>query len=101
MDERSKENNMEKRSINFELRAKPESRTIFGTATVFIKVMHFHWQYYFTTGVDWYADQLINIDLDPDEFSVFMRDQLEHNRLSDAYRYLKNWQLVAQCNMDF
>ncbi len=26
MDERSKENNMEKRSINFELRAKPESR---------------------------------------------------------------------------
>ena len=35
MDERSKENNMEKRSINFELRAKPESRTIFGTATVF------------------------------------------------------------------
>ena len=26
---------MEKRSINFELRAKPESRTIFGTATVF------------------------------------------------------------------
>ena len=72
-----------------------------GLNTVFIKVMHFHWQYYFTTGVDWYADQLINIDLDPDEFSVFMRDQLEHNRLSDAYRYLKNWQLVAQCNMDF
>jgi hypothetical protein len=35
MDERSKEKTMEKRSINFELRAKPESRTIFGTATVF------------------------------------------------------------------
>jgi len=35
MDERSKEETMEKRSINFELRAKPESRTIFGTATVF------------------------------------------------------------------
>jgi trimethylamine:corrinoid methyltransferase-like protein len=26
---------MEKRSINFELRAKKDSRTIFGTATVF------------------------------------------------------------------
>jgi uncharacterized protein len=35
IDERSKEETMEKRSINFELRAKPESRTIFGTATVF------------------------------------------------------------------
>ena len=35
IDERSKEETMEKRSINFELRAKPVSRTIFGTATVF------------------------------------------------------------------
>lgn len=35
MDERSKISDMEKRSINFELRAKQDSRTIYGTATVF------------------------------------------------------------------
>jgi HK97 family phage prohead protease len=35
MDERSKEEKMEKRSINYEFRAMPESRTIVGTATVF------------------------------------------------------------------
>jgi HK97 family phage prohead protease len=35
MDERSKEETMEKRSINYEFRAMPESRTIVGTATVF------------------------------------------------------------------
>ncbi len=43
MDERSKDNNMEKRSINFELRAKPESRTIFGTATVFNSAYDMGW----------------------------------------------------------
>ena len=35
MDERSKEETMEKRSINYEFRAMPESRTIVGTATIF------------------------------------------------------------------
>jgi HK97 family phage prohead protease len=35
MDERSKDIKMEKRSINYEFRAMPESRTIVGTATVF------------------------------------------------------------------
>jgi HK97 family phage prohead protease len=35
MDERSKDITMEKRSINYEFRAMPESRTIVGTATVF------------------------------------------------------------------
>ena len=34
---------MEKRSINFELRAKPESRTIFGTATVFNSAYDMGW----------------------------------------------------------
>jgi hypothetical protein len=71
-----------------------------GLNIVFRRVMNFHWNYYTQTGVDWSADQLINLESDTDEFSVFMRDQLEHTRSSDTYRYLKNWQLVAQCNMD-
>jgi hypothetical protein len=72
-----------------------------GLDTVFRRVMNFHWRYYSETGVDWSADQLINIDLDPDEFCVFMRDQLAQNQSSDAYRHLKNWQLSNQFNMDF
>ena len=43
MDERSKEETMEKRSINYEFRAIPESRTIIGTATVFNSAYDMGW----------------------------------------------------------
>jgi len=43
MDERSKEETMEKRSINCEFRAMPESRTIVGTATVFNSAYDMGW----------------------------------------------------------
>jgi hypothetical protein len=72
-----------------------------GLKRVFSRVMTFHWRYYFLTGVDWSADQLIDLESDTDKFSVFMRDQLEHNRSSDAYQYLKNWQFVTRHSMDF
>jgi len=72
-----------------------------GLSTVFGKVMNFHWNYYTQTGVDWSADQLIDIESDTDKFSVFMRDQLEHNRSSDAYQYLKNWQFVTRHSLNF
>jgi HK97 family phage prohead protease len=42
-EENSISTDMEKRSINFELRAKPESRTIFGTATVFNSAYDMGW----------------------------------------------------------
>lgn len=64
-------------------------------------VMLFHLNYYTKTGVDWSADQLIDIETDTHEFSVFMRDQLAQHKLSDTYRHLKNWQLSNQFNMDF
>lgn len=43
MDKLNNISEMEKRSINFELRAKPESRTIFGTATVFNSAYDMGW----------------------------------------------------------
>jgi hypothetical protein len=64
-------------------------------------VMLFHLNYYTKTGVDWSADQLIDIESGPDEFSVFMRDQLTQHRLSDTYSHLKNWQITVQHSMDF
>jgi hypothetical protein len=64
-------------------------------------VMLFHLNYYTKTGVDWSADQLIDIESSPDEFSVFMRDQLTQHRLSDTYSHLKNWQMTVQHSMDF
>jgi len=64
-------------------------------------VILFHLNYYTKTGVDWSADQLIDIESSPDEFSVFMRDQLTQHRLSDTYSHLKNWQMTVQHSMDF
>ena len=60
---------MEKRSINFELRAKPESRTIFGTATVFNS----------TYDMGWYEEEmdteaLANADM-KDVVALFNHDQ--------------------------
>ena len=64
-------------------------------------VMLFHLNYYTKTGVDWNADQLIDIESSPDEFSRFMREQLTQHRLSDTYSHLKNWQITVQHSMDF
>ena len=64
-------------------------------------VMLFHLNYYTKTGVDWNADQLIDIESSPDEFSRFMREQLTLHRLSDTYSHLKNWQITVQHSMDF
>jgi len=69
MDERSKDNNMEKRSINFELRAKPESRTIFGTATVFNSAYDMGW---YEEEMD--SEALSNADLN-DVVALFNHDQ--------------------------
>ena len=63
-------------------------------------VMLFHLHYYTKTGVDWNADQLIDIESSPDEFSRFMREQLTLHRLSDTYSHLKNWQITVQHSMD-
>jgi hypothetical protein len=64
-------------------------------------VMLFHLNYYIKTGVDWSADQLIDIETDTDEFSVFMRDQLAQHKLSDTHSHLKNWQITVQHSMNF
>ena len=64
-------------------------------------VMLFHLNYYTKTGVDWNADQLIDIESSPDEFSRFMREQLTQHRLSGTYSHLKNWQITVQHSMDF
>jgi len=60
---------MEKRSINFELRAKPESRTIFGTATVFNSVYDMGW---YEEEMD--SEALKNADLN-DVVALFNHDQ--------------------------
>jgi hypothetical protein len=72
-----------------------------GGNTMLNSVMLFHLNYYTQTGVDWSADQLIDIETDSDKFSVFMRDQLSQHRLSDTHSHLKNWQITVQHSMDF
>ena len=60
---------MEKRSINFELRAKPESRTIYGTATVFNSAYDMGW---YEEEMD--SEALSNADLN-DVVALFNHDQ--------------------------
>ena len=60
---------MEKRSINFELRAKPESRTIFGTATVFNSAYDMGW---YEEEMD--TEALANADMN-DVVALFNHDQ--------------------------
>ena len=60
---------MEKRSINFELRAKPESRTIFGTATVFNSAYDMGW---YEEEMD--TEALANADM-KDVVALFNHDQ--------------------------
>lgn len=60
---------MEKRSINIELRAKPESRTIFGTATVFNSAYDMGW---YEEEMD--TEALANADM-KDVVALFNHDQ--------------------------
>ena len=68
-EENSMSIDMEKRSINFELRAKPESRTIFGTATVFNSAYDMGW---YEEQMD--TDALANADM-KDVVALFNHDQ--------------------------
>jgi HK97 family phage prohead protease len=68
MDERSKEETMEKRSINYEFRAMPESRTIEGTPTVFNSAYDMGWY-----DEEMSADVFINSDMN-DVVALFNHD---------------------------
>jgi HK97 family phage prohead protease len=68
-EENSISEDMEKRSINFELRAKPESRTIFGTATVFNSAYDMGW---YEEVMD--TEALKNADMN-DVVALFNHDQ--------------------------
>ena len=68
-EENSISTDMEKRSINFELRAKPESRTIFGTATVFNSAYDMGW---YEEEMD--TEALANADMN-DVVALFNHDQ--------------------------
>lgn len=68
-EENSISTDMEKRSINFELRAKPESRTIFGTATVFNSAYDMGW---YEEEMD--TEALANADM-KDVVALFNHDQ--------------------------
>lgn len=56
------------------------------------QVLMFHYEYYRETGVDWAADQVIDINTDTSDFSVFMRDQFAQHASPDLENYVKNWQ---------
>lgn len=61
----------------------------------------FHWDYYTTTGVDWQADEIYDIDNGHNEFCKFMRENFAQHYDSYINRYQIKWQLEHQRNLDF
>jgi hypothetical protein len=65
--------------------------------------INFHLGYYTRTGVDWSADQLIDISQDLDEFSVFMREIFSVTQSSDFLGIIKQhpdlWQALINTSI--
>lgn len=65
------------------------------------KSINWHWNYYQKTGVDWAADQVYDIDQDFDEFSVFMRENIEQNRSQEFDDFVQTWQKFKKRSLNF
>lgn len=65
------------------------------------KAIHWHWDYYRKTGVDWVADQVYDLEQDADEFSVFMRKNIEQNRSQEFDDFAFTWQKLKKRSLDF
>lgn len=65
------------------------------------KSVQWHWDYYQTTKVDWDADQVYDLAKDTDEFSVFMRENIEQNRSQEFDNFVFTWQKFKKHSLDF
>lgn len=65
------------------------------------KSVNWHWDYYHKTGVDWAADQVYDLAKDTDEFSVFMRENIEQNRSQEFDNFVFTWQKFKKRSLDF
>ena len=60
-----------------------------------------HYQYYNSTGVDWWADQLYDINTDDHEFTNFMRKIIAEYQDTEFAKYTYCWQKIKNRNLDF
>jgi hypothetical protein len=65
------------------------------------KAIQWHWNYYQQTGVDWAADQVYDLEQDSDEFSVFMRENIEQNRSQEFDDFAFTWQKFKKRSLNF
>jgi len=65
------------------------------------KAIQWHWNYYQQTGVDWEADQVYDLGQDSDEFSVFMRENIEQNRSQEFDDFAFTWQKFKKRSLNF
>jgi hypothetical protein len=65
------------------------------------KVIDWHWNYYQRTKVDWEADQVYDLGQDSDEFSVFMRENIEQNRSQEFDDFAFTWQKFKKGSLNF
>lgn len=60
-----------------------------------------HYQYYTHAGVDWWADQLYDINADDHEFTNFMRKTIAEYQHTEFAQYSHTWQKLKKRNLDF
>jgi hypothetical protein len=65
------------------------------------KAIQWHWNYYQQTGVDWEADQVYDLGQNSDEFSVFMRENIEQNRSQEFDDFAFTWQKFKKRSLNF
>lgn len=65
------------------------------------KSVHWHWDYYSKTGVDWDADQVYDLEQGSDEFSSFMRENIAQNRSTEFDNFVGVWQKFKKLSLDF
>lgn len=73
----------------------------YGLDHVMNMALEHHWQYYNQTRVDWWADQLFCVDTDQDDFSIFMRENLQQYQYTEFATYTQTWQKLKQRNLNF
>lgn len=79
---------------------KPEIRTI-SQHYAMNKVLTWHYNYYNSTGVDWQADELYNLESGTDEFCEFMRKEIQNSCSVEFDQYAFTWQKFKKLSLYF
>ena len=65
------------------------------------KVLDWHYNYYNSTGVDWQASELYDLESGTDEFCEFMQQEMHHSCSAEFDQYAFTWQKFKRQSLTF